>query len=94
MSFWEIVGVITVALIYCTAILCALYPAYRESIKDLIDCVRQAAAGDDTKEELLPFDPCGSCHRWGECNGVDRPNCPLWRDHDNEEARHGKEKRN
>lgn len=32
-----------------------------------------------------PFDPCETCQRWGECNGVDRENCPLWRDHDNKE---------
>lgn len=23
-------------------------------------------------------DPCESCLRWYECNGVDRENCPLW----------------
>ena len=25
-------------------------------------------------------DPCESCLRWSECNGVDIDNCPLWRD--------------
>ena len=24
-------------------------------------------------------DPCESCLRWSECNGVDRDTCPLWR---------------
>lgn len=22
--------------------------------------------------------PCGTCVRWSECNGVDKENCPLW----------------
>lgn len=23
-------------------------------------------------------DPCETCLRWPECNGVDADNCPLW----------------
>lgn len=23
-------------------------------------------------------DPCETCLRWWECNGVDKENCPLW----------------
>lgn len=23
-------------------------------------------------------DPCESCIRWSECNGIDKDNCPLW----------------
>lgn len=23
-------------------------------------------------------DPCDTCNRWSECNGVDREACPLW----------------
>ena len=22
-------------------------------------------------------DPCQHCHRWSECNGVDKEHCPL-----------------
>lgn len=25
-------------------------------------------------------DPCETCTRWYECNGVDRENCPLCKD--------------
>lgn len=25
-------------------------------------------------------DPCESCLRWSECNGVDIDACPMWRD--------------
>lgn len=32
-------------------------------------------------------DPCESCLRWWECNGVDRENCPLWQTTDKEEAK-------
>ena len=39
-----------------------------------------------------PADPCETCNRWTECNGVDREYCPLWRD--NEEVTHGKTKGN
>lgn len=24
-------------------------------------------------------DPCETCLRWSECNGVDAENCPRWR---------------
>lgn len=27
-------------------------------------------------------DPCDTCPRWYECNGVDRDNCPLWKEDD------------
>lgn len=30
-------------------------------------------------------DPCDTCTRWYECNGVDRENCPLWEEVDNNE---------
>lgn len=29
-------------------------------------------------------DPCDTCLRWYECNGIDKENCPLW-DTDNKE---------
>ena len=28
-------------------------------------------------------DPCETCLRWWECNGVDKDNCPLWQTNDN-----------
>ena len=34
---------------------------------------RAAVKNGDQKEKEHP---CGSCHRWGECNGVDEE-CPL-----------------
>lgn len=38
------------------------------------------AATPPKKAKNEEENPCESCQRWGECNGVDRPNCPLWRD--------------
>ena len=29
-------------------------------------------------------DPCETCLRWWECNGVDKDNCPLWQTNDTE----------
>lgn len=29
-----------------------------------------------------PADPCDTCNRWDECNGVDKENCPMWRDNE------------
>lgn len=26
------------------------------------------------------MDPCETCLRWWECNGIDKENCPLWGD--------------
>ena len=23
-------------------------------------------------------DPCETCLRWYECNGIDKENCPMW----------------
>ena len=25
-------------------------------------------------------DPCETCQRWYECNGVDKEDCPLWKE--------------
>lgn len=25
------------------------------------------------------YDPCQTCNRWFECNGVDQGDCPLWK---------------
>lgn len=34
------------------------------------------AVGDADRLEFE--DPCESCCRWSECNGVDEDACPLW----------------
>lgn len=28
--------------------------------------------------------PCETCLRWPECNGVDKESCPLWQDPEKE----------
>lgn len=32
------------------------------------------------KEPEQKEDPCETCQRWYECNGVDKENCPLWKE--------------
>lgn len=32
----------------------------------------------DHKEEAEIYDPCETCVRWSECNGIDKDYCPLW----------------
>ena len=34
-------------------------------------------SGDESREEEQR-DPCRTCNRWWECNGVDVDICPLW----------------
>lgn len=34
------------------------------------------ASGEESRKEEK--NPCQTCARWWECNGVDQDNCPLW----------------
>ena len=36
--------------------------------------------GHETPKEQKPENPCETCHRWYECNGMDKENCPLWKE--------------
>lgn len=36
-------------------------------------------------------DPCETCTRWYECNGVDKENCPLWKEVDSDAQTLGKQ---
>ena len=35
------------------------------------------ASGEESRKEEEK-NPCQTCARWWECNGVDQDNCPLW----------------
>lgn len=39
-------------------------------------CHFALSAPTDTQEENA--DPCATCLRWSECNGVEMETCPLW----------------
>ena len=38
-----------------------------------------SVSGEESRKEEKR-DPCMTCPRWWECNGVDQDNCPLWED--------------
>lgn len=79
MSTLEIIAVILLSVLQCSAIFFVLVPAARESIRQRIDDIR-AWLFDEPQEQHQAIDHCDTCQRWSECNGVDRENCPLWRD--------------
>ncbi len=35
----------------------------------------------DLKNEDFKVDICDSCSRWGECNGVDKDDCTIYKSH-------------
>lgn len=37
----------------------------------------RVSSRESRKEEKE--DPCATCCRWWECNGVDQDDCPMWK---------------
>mgnify|MGYP003304326380 CR=1 FL=1 len=77
MKTWEIIAAIVLSTVQCAGILLLISPATRETIHRFIVSIFPRM--NDTTEQDAEFNPCEACQRWGECNGVDRDNCPLWR---------------
>lgn len=79
MSTLEIITAILLSVLQCAAFLLAISPATRDKVRQCIDDTRRWLL-DVTQEQPQAIDHCDTCNRWSECNGVDRENCPLWRD--------------
>lgn len=77
MSAWEIIAAIVLSIAQCAGIFLFIFPEARETIRRFIASIFPRM--NDTTKQDTEFNPCETCQRWGECNGVDRDNCPLWR---------------
>jgi hypothetical protein len=75
---------VIIAILAALAVAAFLYGVLAYVTRGYIQQDRQA----DATAPCEPVDPCETCNRWDECNGVDREYCPLWRA--NEEENHGK----
>ena len=80
MNTLRIILIILCACLECAAILWVLHPVFRRRIAGI-----RAWLCDEPQEQPQATDHCETCQRWSECNGVDRDNCPLWRENDKKE---------